>query len=333
MPLKLIPPQEGRSANWYIRGTHLGVQVYRSTGTTERKVARKAFEKVKADIEAGAFTGRAPMTFAMAARAYIDNGKDDRFLKPIIAHFKDMPLSEITQAEIDSAAVTLYPGAKPSTRNRQVYTPISAILKHADVHMPTRRPKGHAGSRRVDWLKPEQADAVLAEATTRDAEFGIFLTLLCYTGMRLSEALSLQMEKLHIEESFVYLPDSKNGEDRAIHLPPIVVAAIKAHPQGLDRAGTIFRFRKNGYLYNLMKAVREKTGPEWMTFHTFCHTYGTWMRRYGGLDQRGLVATGRWKSEKSAARYAHVVASEESRKADLLPGAVPKKVRAKPVQG
>jgi hypothetical protein len=43
------------------------------------------------------------------------------------------------------------------------------------------------------------------------------------------------------------------------------------------------------------------------------------MRRFGGLDTRGLVGTGRWKDQKSAARYAHVVTTEEARKADLLP--------------
>jgi hypothetical protein len=74
--------------------------------------------------------------------------------------------------------------------------------------------------------------------------------------------------------------------------------------------------------------VRVKMGPkppapphelDWVNFHTFCHTYGTWMRRYGGLDTRGLVETGRWKSEQSPARYAHAVAGEAAHKAALLP--------------
>jgi len=43
------------------------------------------------------------------------------------------------------------------------------------------------------------------------------------------------------------------------------------------------------------------------------------MRRYGGLDRRGLVGTGRWKDIKSTARYAHVVPSEEAQRAALLP--------------
>ncbi|WP_436798696.1 hypothetical protein [Mesorhizobium escarrei] len=52
------------------------------------------------------------------------------------------------------------------------------------------------------------------------------------------------------------------------------------------------------------------------------------MRGYAGLDTRGLVGTGRWKDEKSAARYEHVVVSEEARKADLLPVPSPLKKAA-----
>jgi hypothetical protein len=43
------------------------------------------------------------------------------------------------------------------------------------------------------------------------------------------------------------------------------------------------------------------------------------MRRYGGLDTSGLVATGAWKSRQAAAVYEHVEASEEAQKSDMLP--------------
>jgi hypothetical protein len=57
----------------------------------------------------------------------------------------------------------------------------------------------------------------------------------------------------------------------------------------------------------------------WVTFHSFCHTWATWMRQYGGLDLQGLVATERWRDPKSAARYAHVVAREEWERVERLP--------------
>ncbi|MBU2533294.1 MAG: hypothetical protein KKB37_11175 [Alphaproteobacteria bacterium] len=47
------------------------------------------------------------------------------------------------------------------------------------------------------------------------------------------------------------------------------------------------------------------------------------MRRYAGLDAKGLVDTGAWKDMKSAARYAHSVVTEEAKRADQLP-ALPK---------
>jgi integrase len=57
----------------------------------------------------------------------------------------------------------------------------------------------------------------------------------------------------------------------------------------------------------------------WVNFHTFRHTWATWMRRYGGLDTKGLVATRNWRDERSASRYAHAVTSEEWSRVELLP--------------
>ena len=35
----------------------------------------------------------------------------------------------------------------------------------------------------------------------------------------------------------------------------------------------------------------------WVNFHSFRHTWASWMRRYGGLDTKGLVATRNWRDE------------------------------------
>lgn len=63
-----------------------------------------------------------------------------------------------------------------------------------------------------------------------------------------------------------------------------VVAALRRHPRGLDRAGQrIFKFHKGGHIYSLLRAAAAKGGvtlPEREAFHIFCHAYATWMRRY-----------------------------------------------------
>lgn len=319
MPLKLIAPRPGKTPNYYIRGTYLGVAVDRTTGTSDRTAARKALAKVKSDIERGTFTPKGALTFAGAALSYLRAGGEDRFVEPLSDHFGAIQVSEIDQAAIDAAADKLYPKASAATRNRQVYTPISAILKHANVDFAVKRPKGAQGEVRVAWLWEDDAFRLLDEAGKVDPEFRIFLATLLYTGLRLSEALRLRVEWLSLAESFAFIPKTKNSEPRALYLPPVLVAELAMHPRGLDRPGeTVFRFRKNGRLYTLLKKAKTATKVE-TDFHTFRHTWATWMRRYGKLDTKGLMATQAWKDEKSAARYQHVVVSEEMTRADLLP--------------
>lgn len=337
MPLKLVPPRVGKTPNYYLRGTYLGKYVDESTGTPIKSVALKFLKDKREAIERGEHKSRREQrsepTFLSAAISYLNAGGERRFIgefdeksgewKPgLITHFGETKLAQIDQEAIDDAAATLYPKATPATRNRQVYTPVSAVLKHAGIEKSVRRPKGAQGKVKTAWMKQEQAFRIFAAAEKIDAEFAIFLMFLCYTGCRLSDALNLTCDRLEIGEAFAYFDETKNDDPRGAHLPPILVAALASHPNGLDRgARPVFRFRKNGHLYNMMKKVKESAGPDvsFVTFHVFCHTWATWMRRYANLDTRGLVGTKRWKDLKSAARYEHVVVNEESRKADLLP--------------
>lgn len=119
-------------------------------------------------------------------------------------------------------------------------------------------------------------------------------------------------------DGFAYVPDTKNDEPRAIFLPPVAVAALANN----RRETHVFPWSKSGHLYSILRAVAaraEVSLPERSAFHLFRHTYATWMRRYGGLDTKGLVATGAWKDRKSADRYEHVDVTEEARKAAVLP--------------
>ena len=197
------------------------------------------------------------------------------------------------------------------------------MLRRGGVTLQFRRPEGAAGQQLTTWLWPEQATALIDAAMRLDLEFGILCVVLLYTGLRLSEGLRCEIDKLRLEENYLYMPRTKNGNARAVFLPAPAIEALRLHPRGLNRPGArIFKFHKGGHLYSLLRAAAARAGvtlQERQAFHVFCHTYGTWMRRYGGLDLRGLVGTDRWKDIKSTARYAHVVPSEEAQRAALLP--------------
>jgi integrase len=245
----------------------------------------------------------------------------------LIHHFGTTALSAIDQAAIDRAAEALYPSGDAGTRNRQVYTPISAVLKRAGIERKIKRPIGWRGSRRTHWLSPKQAFAIFKAANKIHApkatriEFRIFLRLLCYTGMRLGDALKLQCGDIDLQNCTALLPKTKNGRPRLVYLPTVVVEELKKLPTGLDR-GRVFRFHAGGRLRDLFKmccGIAGVTLPKRVAFHVFCHTWATWMRQHGGLDTYDLVKTDRWIDPDSADRYAHVIVSEQSRKAALLP--------------
>lgn len=332
MPLKLIPPRQGRSQNWRIRGTYYRQYVDRSAGTREKRLAQKLLGQIKADIEGGLFARPTGPTFTAAARDYMRAGGARRYMEPLILHFATSTLDEVDQAAIENAAAVLCPDAGPATRNRCVYTPVSAVLKHAGRDFRIRRPKGGDGEERRGWLWPEEADAVFDAAGQVDLEFRLYLLLLCYTGLRKVEGLSVTVNMTRLQEAAIHILDTKNGEQRPVHLPPFLVVEIANHPRGLDRAGEkLFGFSRTK-ASGLLKATVALCAPELQAkfegvqFHMFRHTWGTWMRRYAKLDTRGLVGTKAWKSMKAAGRYEHVDISEEARKADLLP--VPKAKRA-----
>jgi integrase len=331
MPLKVIPPRAGKSKNYSVRGTYLGIAVDRSTKTPDRAKAKQVQKRIERDIERGAFSDKPVLTFAKAMTGYLQAGGEDRFLTALLEHFKEKPLADIDQAAIDEAAVALYPNADNATRNRQVYTPVSAILKRSGIEFSLHRPKGAQGKVRTNWLWPEQAYRIFDRAHENSPEFAVLLTVLCYTGLRLEEGLCLTCDNVRLSESYAYVPDTKNGDPRAVFLPPAAVAALANHPRGLERAGEyVFRFHKSGALYTKLKKVFAAAGVPLQRregFHIFRHTYGTWMARYGGLDAKQLRDTGTWKDMKSAARYSHAVVSEEAQKAILLPAPTARKAQ------
>ncbi len=320
MPLTLVPPKPGRTPNYRIRGTYLGIRVDRSTETSDRVKAKRMLAAVQAAIERGAFAQKPALSLAAAITSYVQAGGESRFLGPILRHFgKGATAEEIGQTEADAAATAIYPRATAGTRNRQFYTPLLAVLSHAGVTAAIKRPKGAAGNARTVWLRPEQFERLANAAESEDLEFAGLLTLLVFTGLRVSEALGLRCCDVDLEGAAAFCGKTKNGDPRSFYLPPRVVASLANHPRGSNRGeARLFRWGKTGELSLLAERFYAAAGVNHggAPFHVLRHTYGAWMTRIGA----DLVATGAWKSATAARVYQHFSFNEEARKADALPG-------------
>ena len=331
MSLELQEPRKGKTPYFYIRGTYLGVEINRSAKTDRRAIALKMLKQIEAEIERGELGRDLGPSLATRAVEYMQAGGSRKFLvkqtadgnweyAPLLKLLGERVAEEITQDDLNKAAVALYPNATTATRNRQVFTPVSAVLKHAGIEGRFKRPKGSRGKQIVAWLWPEQAAALFREADKRNRTLGALLIFLCYTGCRLSEALKLTWSNVRLSERYALVPDTKTGVPRAVFLPKIVVASLATMARG--EQARVFSICKSGHLYQLLDKVAAAAGvelPARSAFHIFRHTYASWMRRYAKVDTKGLVATGAWKDTRSAERYVHAVASEEAQQADLLP--------------
>lgn len=322
MPYKLAPPALPDSPHYRVSGTEHGVRINRSTQTASKSEALRFLAKWRADAQHHALSDRStkPLTFSGAATAYLNSGGEAQFLRPLVLQFGEKPIASITQADIDNAAVALYPAAGAPTRNRAVYTPISAIMRHAGITLALRRPKGSLGPPRSHWLRPEQAFALLASAREINERFGAMLTFLLYTGCRLSDALRLEWPDVDFARGVALLRDTKNGTSITVHMTPEIVAALANLPRGRR----VFAMSKCGRIYTWLAEAEKRAGlalPPRSAFHILRHTHAVYRRLYTGADTSALVATGLWKSRNAAAVYEHIDTSEEMRKADLLPTA------------
>lgn len=329
MSLKLV--RRDKSPNYYLRGTVRNISVFETTGTHDRKAAEAIRIRREGELlDRSIFGPEATVTFAEAAVSYIEEGGETRFLgrydeetgewTHLIGYFGNVIVGKIKQAEVDAAATQLYPDAQGATRKRQVYVPVSAVLRHAArkgwCAVPSfRHPKVKQPV--TKWSTPERLTRLLPHCTPKLRRLVIFLT---YTGARISEALRVMWEAdVALDRRSVILRRTKNGKPRTVPLPDPVLAELAAVPDE-QRHGKVFDWAARKAVYGPLKRACKKAGVEYLPPHQQGrHTYATWMRTYAGLDLIGLKEAGGWQSLSSVERYAHVVPNEAAKAADRLP--------------
>lgn len=304
--LKLV--RRKGSANWFIRGTVRGVRIYESTGTPSRDHAEYVLGQRQAEVlNRSVFGAKATATFAEAVNLYLGEPRSRstaRYVTRLLNHFKTKPLAEINQVAIEDAAKALYPKAASETRNRQVYTPISAIIAHAAdrglcEHIRLKRPK--MKNPRNKPVKPEDAAALLALAKARSPEKYAFLCVLLYTGRRISEVLALTSDDVNMRRRWIRYEQTKTDQEGGVPMHDELFLALAN--MGIED-GRLWSWSDKGQVYRWLKPWVRELGIEF-TPHMARHGFATELVRAGNSDA-AIMRTGGWKDHKSLHRYTHV---------------------------
>lgn len=330
MPLKL-KRYSARGANWYLRGTVRGIDIFETTGTDDRRAAEAIrIKRESALLDRSIFGAGASITFPEAAVSYLEQGGEARFLgkenpktgkwSGLIGHFKTTQLAAIDQQEADQAASALYPGTSAATRKRQAYAPLIAVLNHAADRGWLKPPRIKAPkviTKPTSWASPEYVTKLLPHCAPRLRRF---VVLIVYTGARLSEALRVNWDTdIDLSGRHLTLRRTKNGKMRTCHIPDPLLIELAMVPKN-ERRGLLIGLKDKTSVRPVLMRACKRAGLHYLSPHQLGrHTYATWLRRYAKRDLKGLQVDGGWDSIASVARYAHVTAGETAIAVDLLP--------------
>lgn len=292
MALKLTK----RGEIWWIRGSVSGSRIRKSAGTSDRRTAEAVALKLESDARKLSELGpEAVLTFGAAVGIYLNAGKPERYLAPIFAKWEHRLVRTIKPGHVLDLAVELYPEAKTATQNRQVLTPVQAVINHAAERglcapIKVKRLKVPKPVRRVasmEWL-----EAFVAHANPRMAALALFMAM---TGTRISNAVALRWEDVNLEAGTALLPKTKNGDPVELTLPPRVLRALKAFN---DRDGKVFGYKSRQSIQTAWKSAETRAAIPHVPPHDAGRRLFATQMLIGGIDPVTIAKAGGWKSPR-----------------------------------
>jgi len=326
-------------------------RVERSTHTGKRVDARRyAEERYQKALEAA---HKAPAsqyahdTFAAAALAYMQHksGKvtpvdglipaarlkvraNKKYLAAIIEKIGLKKLTEINQALVGKLAEQIYPGRTAATINRQLYTPIIAVMNHAKHPIQLERPEGYDSLPELDVPGDDWYPQVLRVA---NPYLRAFLITERMTGRRPDELLNRTRDHFNDEMGTLLFWDGKGEQFIMLQLPEPALIAIRALPdlreakKGAIARGEKLTHSKRNFLFGTnhastmrawLKDACEEAGVRYhMPKEAGRHAFVT-KNLQEGKSLKWVQDSGRWKTLKIVAeKYSHLEKQEVDRQA------------------
>lgn len=324
MPYK---PHKTPQGTYRIRGTYQGVAVDKSVGACSHAEAVAIADAMQREVFDRVVLKKAPpKTFAEVAIEFMEAGRSlGQLAEGIIEDLADRPIASITNADVERLRAKLYAHAKPSSANRNVVAPISAIMHFAaDAdYAPLRKWKRFPERQtKTDWLRPAQVEAVLA--AMREPESRALAALYVGCGLRTSEGVFLHGQEVAPDLSQVTVlgdarrdagtiakgyQGTKGKRTRTVEIPPRarqLLAPVINTGKGRALRNSLGRewSGRDALKTTLRRACIAADVPE-ITPHDLRHTFATWHNAVHG-DPILLMRVGGWGSLRLVERYAHV---------------------------
>jgi integrase len=290
MPLTIFR----RGKVWHYRGTVNRSRLRGSTRTTDKERAARIAAELEAREWKRHLDGPAAVTrFSDAVALYMKADKPTRFLRPLLEHWKETPVSQITAGAIRQAALTIYPNATGATRNRAVITVTQAVINHAAENELCARIRVKRFPVEKREKTPATWDWVVAFMSASSPRLGALACFMFLTGARVSEALAVTWTDLDISRRSALIHQTKTGTYRTAHLQAPLIIALANIPG--PREGRVFGYSARQSCHRTWRRACMRAGIEVLSFHSCRHGFATELSRKGVTIQ-DIAALGGWRS-------------------------------------
>lgn len=296
-----MPNLYRRGEIWQYSFTVDGKRYRKSADTPDKRLAEDIAAEHEARVRRAVVHGEeAILIFPEAVQLYVDDGKSERYTAKLVKYFMKWKVKDITGQEIRKAAKLIYPSGGPATLNRQVITPMRAIINHAaDAGKCKRLTVKRFKEERVvrpagnkEWL-----DAFCKAAIKLDMpETAAIARFLFETAARVSEACRLTWDDVDFQAGVAYLRKTKTIPRKVFLTRKMVIAMANirsSHPK------LVFAAANRSTVKKRVDKVIKKSGLQRLTSHEFGrHGFATEMIVRNAVDVATTADHGGWKSRR-----------------------------------
>jgi len=310
--------------------------IRKSLGTSDPAIAAAALREIESAARKRRILGPdAPkpedeLTFNAAVLIYPASDADRRYLVPIVKRIGTERVKAITPAHVRRLARELYPDASTDTWQRQVVTPVRAVINYAHElgKCPPIRIRAFDRDERVkqDRVRGKESRQTktpgswpwlrrfMAHADPRDAALAFFMFT---TGARIGQSTEMRRSQdMDLGNARLRLPAAKGHPAEWVTILPelVVLIANLRKPRNRNAWDLVF-YTGAGHasaIYRRWRRTCKTAGIEYIAPHAAGrHGFGTEMIVRQGLDPVTVAHAGRWSSPVVPMKtYAHAEDAE-----------------------
>lgn len=305
------------SPYWWVKLSHNGRSIQKSTGTSDRLKAREYHDKLKAQLWDIFRLGVKPShSWEDAVIRWLDEKAhkasiedDRRNLRWLDSHLSGIALEEIDRSLVDKITqARRHSGVSNATTNRMLAV-LRSILRAAvnDWEWLDKSPKVRLlqeSKGRVRFLNADELSKLFAELPDHLKPMVVFSIL---TGARQRNVRELKWSQVDLQRkiAWVHPDEAKARKGIALPLTGETVAVLREqvgkHPE------YVFTYRGQPIRYvhnNGWRSALKRAGIENFRWHDLRHTWAT-LHAQAGTPMHVLRELGGWASDVMVKRYAH----------------------------